>query len=602
MSLVLIAALSHLILLTVNSLRGPQNRLRILSITVLLVALLLVGKLYFIQIVSGESLKSRAEHQYVAGVNYFDRGGIYFTTKDGALVPSASIKTGFILHINPNILGQSTRLEDIYNAVNDIVPIDKESFLAKARKVNDPYEELLKHLNTDVAEKIQALKVPGLAVAREQWRVYPGETMAAHAIGLVGYNSGDDLAGRYGLERYYEPVLKRERGDAFINFFAEIFSNIKAVVKEDESPEGDIITTIEPSVEAFLESEITKVTKKYSSDFTGGIVINPKTGEIAALALTPTFNPNSPQSERDSSIFRNRLVEDRFEMGSIIKALTLAVGIDSGAVTAKSTYNDPGCMTLNTRTFCNYDGQSHGFGLSMQTVLNKSLNTGAAFVVTRMGSANFGTRMLSFGLDTTTGIDLPNEGKSLVSNLKANRDLELAQASFGQGIALTPITTVRALSALANGGTLITPHLVKEIRYELGPTKTVIYPPEEERVRVLKPETSVEISRMLTEVVDRSLREGTVRLDNYSIAAKTGTAQIAKPEVGGYYDDRYLHSFFGYFPAYEPEFLVFLYTYYPKDVQYASETLTDTFINITKFLINYYNIPPDREAPPPTRS
>ncbi|MDO8471479.1 MAG: penicillin-binding protein 2 [bacterium] len=581
--------------------RGLQNRLRLLSLFVLLFAILLVSKLYFIQIVLGDNFQTKAERQYVAGVNYFDRGLIYFTTKDGISVPAASIKTGFILYINPNILGQRDDLEEVYETVNTITPIDKADFLAKAGKYNDSYEELAKHLSTDVAEKIQALEISGLSVARERWRVYPGGTIAAHTVGLIGF-SGDELAGRYGLERFYEPVLKRSGDNAFVNFFAEIFSNIKKAASENESLEGDIVTTIEPSVEAFLESEIEKVTLKYSSDFTGGIVINPRTGEIYAMALTPTFDPNFPQGERGSAVFSNRLIEDRYEMGSILKALTLAVGIDSNAITARTTYNDPGCMTLNTRTFCNYDGKSHGSGLSMQIVLNNSLNTGAAFVVSRMGNSKFSDYMLRFGLETITGIDLPNEGKSLVSNLKTNRDLESAQASFGQGIALTPIITVRALSALANGGTLITPHLVKETKYKLGPTKTILYPEVEERKRVLSPETSAEISRMLTEVVDRSLRNGQVRLENYSIAAKTGTAQIAKSGGGGYYDDRYLHSFFGYFPSYEPEFLVFLYTYYPKNVQYASETLTDTFMNITKFLINYYDIPPDREAPPPSRS
>lgn len=577
--------------------RGPQNRLRLLSLFVILFAVLLVSRLYFIQIVSGENFEAKAEHQYVAGINYFDRGAIYFTTKDGVSVPAAAIRLGFILYINPDVLSQHGNLEEIYETVNAITPVDKEDFLTKARKSNDPYEELSKRQPADVADKIKALKISGLSVAKERWRVYPGGTIAAHAVGLIGF-SGDTLAGRYGLERFYESVLKRSGNNVFVNFFAEIFSNIKKVVSEDESLEGDIVTTIEPSVEAYLESELKKVTEKYSSDFTGGIVINPGTGEIYAMALTPTFDPNFPQGERNSDVFNNRLVEDRYEMGSILKALTLAVGIDSNTITARTTYNDPGCLTLNTRTFCNYDGKSHGSGLSMQFVLNRSLNTGAAFVASRMGSSNFNNAMLAFGLGTTTGIDLPNEGKSLVSNLKTRRDLESAQASFGQGIALTPIITVRALSALANGGTLITPHLVKEIKYKLGPTKTLAYPSEEERERVIREETSAEISRMLTEVVDRSLRDGQVRFDNYSVAAKTGTAQIAKPSGGGYYDDRYLHSFFGYFPSYEPEFLVFLYTYYPKNVQYASETLTDTFINMTKFLINYYNIPPDREAPP----
>ena len=579
--------------------RGLQNRLRLLSLLIFMFALLLAGKLYLVQIVSGEDLEARAEHQYIASANYFDRGSIFFTTKDGTSVPAAGLKTGFILHINPELLGQRADLEDIYETVNIIVPIDKEDFFTKVGKQNDPYEELAKRLPADIAEEIKALKITGLAVAKERWRFYPGETMAAHTIGLIGYR-GNELAGRYGLERFYEPVLKRGEDGAFVNFFAEIFSNIKSAVRETESLEGDVITTIEPSVQAFLESELVKVSAKYSSDFSGGVVINPKTGEIFAMALTPTFDPNFPANERDSSIFRNNFVEDRYEMGSILKALTVAIGLDSGAITARTVYNDPGCMTLNTRTFCNYDLKSHGASVSMQTVLSKSLNTGAAFIVSRVGSVNFSNHMLRFGLDTITGIDLPNEGKSLVSNLRTSRDLEPAQASFGQGIALTPIATVRALSALANGGTLITPHLAKEIRYSLGPTKTLSYPDESERERVISLETSAEISRMLTEVTDRSLREGRVRLENYSIAAKTGTAQIAKSGGEGYYDDRYLHSFFGYFPSYEPEFLIFLYTYYPKDVQYASETLTDTFINTTKFLINYYNIPPDREAAPPS--
>ena len=581
--------------------RGPKNRLRFLSFFIILFACLLVTRLYIIQIVSGEKFKTKAEHQYVAGANYFDRGLIYFTTKDGTSIPAASIKFGFILHINPNTLNQRNDLEKIYETVNNIIPINKEEFIAKANKKNDPYEELVKHLPIDVAEKIRALKISGLTVTQERWRIYPGETMAAHAIGLIGF-SGNELAGRYGLERFYEPTLKRSGDSVFVNFFAEIFSNIRKVVSKDESLEGDIVTTIEPSVEAFLESELEKVTEKYVSDFTGGIVINPKTGEIFAMALTPTFDPNSPQNEQNSVIFSNRLVEDRYEMGSIVKAFTLAVGLESEAIKARSTYNDSGCMTLNTRTFCNYDGKSHGDNLSMQVVLNKSLNTGAAFIASRMGSSKFNNALLAFGLDSITGIDLPNEGKSLVSNLKINRDLESAQASFGQGIALTPINTVRALSALANGGTLVTPHLVREIKYKLGPSKNIVYPTEEERNRALSPETSTEISRMLTEVVDRSLRDGKVRLENYSIAAKTGTAQIAKPGGGGYYDDRYLHSFFGYFPSYEPKFLIFLYTYYPKNVQYASETLTETFINVTKFLINYYDISPDRETPPPSRS
>lgn len=572
-----------------------ENRLRVITLLLGLFALLLVSKLYFLQIIEGEKFRDKAEHQYVAGVSYFDRGSIFFSTKDGTLVPAATIKTGFTLSVNPNLL-KSTDLTTLFNRLSSIVPLDEPSFMAKAGKAGDPYEEVAKRLEKEKADEITTLRIPGVSVTRERWRGYPGETMAAHTVGLIGY-AGDELAGRYGLERSYEDVLKRAGDEVFVNFFAEIFSNIRSAVTDGESLEGDVITTIEPSVEAFLERELDQVTQKYSSEFTGGIIIDPKTGEIRAMALTPTFDPNTPGTAKDISVFRNRLVEDRYEMGSIVKALAYAIGLDHDAITPRTTYNDPGCLTLNTKTFCNYDGRSHGTSVTMQKALGESLNTGAAFVAARVGTKEFDESLLKFGLDEKTGIDLPNEGNSLVSNIKTHRDLEAAQASFGQGIALTPVGIVRALSALANGGALITPHVAKTIAYKIGPSKTIHYPSLEEAPRAIKAETSTEISQMLTEVVDRSLRYGQMRLENYSIAAKTGTAQIASPQ-GGYYADRYLHSFFGYFPAYDARFLVFLFTYYPKDVQYASETLTDSFFNITKFLINYYEIPPDREKAP----
>lgn len=575
-----------------------ENRLRVITLLLILFALLLVSKLYFLQIIQGEEFRAKAEHQYVAGVTYFDRGVIFFKTKDNALVPGATVKNGFTLVLNPTLLTAKDDLEDLYSKLSAFTPLDRTTFLTKAAKVNDTYEELGKRLEAETANEITPLKLPGISLARERWRSYPGQTMAAHALGIIGYgDTGTELAGRYGLEREYENVLKRTGDDVFTNFFAEVFSNIRRAVGEGESLEGDIVTTIEPSVEAFVEREIEQVTAKYSSEFTGAIVIDPKTGEIRAMALTPTFDPNSPGSAKDISVFRNRLVEDRYEMGSIVKALTYAIGLDNEAITPRTTYNDPGCLTLNTKTFCNYDGRSHGTSVTMQKALGESLNTGAAWVALKIGAKKFNDSLLSFGLGEKTGIDLPNEGNSLVNNIKTSRDLEAAQASFGQGIALTPVGIVRALSALANGGVLITPHLVTSINYKIGPSKTIHYPSLDESKRVLKESTSAEISQMLTEVVDRSLRYGQMRLENYSIAAKTGTAQIASPD-GGYYADRYLHSFFGYFPAYNPEFLVFLFTYYPKDVQYASETLTDTFFNITKFLINYYEIPPDREKAP----
>jgi Cell division protein FtsI/penicillin-binding protein 2 len=576
-----------------------QGRLRFLTFATIAFALLLISKLYYVQILNGDVYRAKADHQYVDISNFFDRGSIFFTTKDGSLVPAASMKSGFILSIDPQLFRQLSLDKNVaYEKLNNVYPIDKSLWDTKSSRDYDPYEELAKRLPKETAEKINALGLQGVSVYKEDWRVYPGESMAAHTVGFIGFGGedGNEVAGRYGLERFYESVLKRTGDKAFVNFFAEVFSDIKKTLSSKESPEGDVVTTIEPSVEAALEDELAHIQSKYGSEFSGGIIIDPRNGEILALAIDPTFDPNTPQTASSVNVFSNKLVEDRYEMGSIVKALTMAAGLDSGGVTRKSVYSDPGCETLDKKTFCNFDKKSYGTRVPMQLVLSKSLNTGAAHVVKQMGNGVFRNYMHAYGLASTTGIDLPNEGIGLTANLLSPRNLEYAQASFGQGVAFTPVQMARALSTLANGGYLITPHLAKRLEYKIGIGKDTDFEVGE---RIFKEGTSEEVSRMLTEVVDYSLKNGAVRLPKYSIAAKTGTAQIANPNGGGYYADEYLHSFFGYFPSYDARFLIFLYTFHPLGVQYASETLTDSFMSLTKFLINYYNIAPDREAPPP---
>lgn len=517
----------------------------------------------------------------------FNRGTIFFTKKDGGEVSGATLRSGYMLAINPEILKDP---EDAYTKLQTIVPtLDHDTFIARASKSTDPYEEVARRLTVEQGEKIEALDIPGVNIYREKWRFYPGEQMAAHVLGLIAYK-GDELGGRYGLERFYEDTLKKEAESTYANFFVEIFSNIKESIAGRDKREGDIVTTIEPSVQAFLERELEDVNARWSSDYSGGIIVDPMTGDIVAMALYPTFNPNTFQEEKNAAIFSNPLVENVYEMGSIVKPITMAAGIDVGAVTPNTTYNDTGSVTLNNKTIKNYDGVGRGV-ISMQEVLNQSLNTGATFVMQQMGKEKFAEYMFDFGLGEKTNIDLPNEAAPLVQNLKSPRDIEHATASFGQGIAVTPIAIVRALSALANGGTLIDPHVVSRIEYSNIASKEIVF---EEGRRVIQPETSQLISQMLVKTVDSSIIEGKIKIPNYSVAAKTGTAQIANPSGGGYYDDRFLHSFFGYFPAYEPRFLVFLYTYHPKGIRFSSETLPMPFMNIAKYLINYYEIPPDR--------
>lgn len=566
---------------------GPRiGRIRFMSIIVILVAMVFISKLYLIQVVHSQEYRDRADRQYVRpNQSVFDRGSIFFQTKDGERIAAATLESGFTLAITPKLIQNDT---EAYEKINAVFPLNKEEFLAKSSKKNDPYEELAKHVPQEIGVKIDGLKIAGVRVYKDRWRFYPGDTLAAQVLGFMSFK-GNDLTARYGLEREYDNILSRNGDAVFANFFVELFSNINKTVLKKEDLEGSIVTTIDPVVQGTLEKKIAELQSEYNSQTTGGIIMNPKNGEIYAMAASPSFNPNSFQSEKNVNVYGNPDVENIYEMGSIVKPLTMAAGLDAGVVTPETKYNDKGSLTLDKKTFYNFDLKARGV-VSMQEVLNQSLNTGAAYVAGKLGHDKFREYFYNYGLSEKTGVDLPNEGRPLVENLKSPRDLEYATASFGQGIAMTPIQTIRALAVLGNGGLLVTPHIVKRIEYRVGVSRDVSYP---EPKKVLKPETSTAITKMLSIVFDKALLNGKIKMEHYSMAAKTGTAQIADGH-GKYIEGNYLHSFFGYFPAYDPKFIVFLFTVKPQGVEYASHSLAGPYSDIAKFLINYYQVPPDR--------
>ena len=567
-------------------------RLRIITGCIIVFAIVLVAKLYDDQVIHRDYFQQLADRQYIRPAGQlFDRGTIYFTDKDGSLMAAATLKTGYTLAINPKLIQNA---DTVYQEINPIVPLDYQAFIAKATAPDDTYEEIADEIDVATGQKISALNIPGVNLYEDKWRYYPGETMAAQLLGFVGYNSDDNqYDGRYGLEKFYDNVLTRADEDVYVNFFAEIFSDIHNTFTNDGTLEGSIVTTIDPNIQAFLETELQAVQTKYSSKITGGLVIDPNTGSIYAMGAVPTFDPNNYADVSDISVYNNPLVKNVYELGSIMKTITMAIGIDTGVITPTTTYYDTASVTINGETIHNWDLQGHG-EINMEKVLSDSLNVGAVYVEGKIGNQNFANYMYKFGFGEKTGIDLPNEATNLVSNLQSQEDVDYATAAFGQGIAVTPISMVRALSAVANGGTLITPHVVNQVQYDVGYTST-INPPQ--GPRVISAQTSKEVTQMLVGVYDTALNNdagGTIEMPHYSIAAKTGTAQLVNTATGGYYDDRYLHSFFTYFPASKPRFLVFLYTDDPQGEELASHTLTIPAVDIVRFLINYYEISPDR--------
>jgi stage V sporulation protein D (sporulation-specific penicillin-binding protein) len=564
-----------------------RQRITIIMAAVACLGGLIVIRLFYLQVIESKNYRARAERQYVTPTSsVFDRGTIYFTSKDGTTVAAATIQDGFKAVINASLVTDPLKT---FTAITAVTPLDKTTFLAAAAKKQNPYQEIAQRLTTQQSSTLTAEKIPGLTLNADKWRYYPGGSLASKAIGFVSFRN-NNLVGNYGLEQYYNDVLTRDNSDTSVNFFAEIFANIQSSLFKNNSSTGDIVTSIEPTVQAQLEQTVAGIQQKWSSQSVGGIVMDPYTGEIIAMAQVPTFDLNNYGAETDAGIYTNPLVQSDFEMGSIIKPLVMAAAIENNVVTPNTTYDDKGSVVIGGKTVYNFDKVGRGPNTSMQTVLDNSLNTGMIYVEQHMGQTMFKDYVENkYKLGQKTGVDLPGEVNGLMSSLNGSNDVNYATAAFGQGIATTPISIVRSFSILANGGYLITPHLATSIDEQDGTVKTLTYP--KSPTPLLKPQTLSTIATMLTHVVDAGYHRGQ---PGYTVAAKTGTAQIAMPGGGGYYNDRNLHSMIGFFPASKPRYVLYLFDYYPKNILYSIQTLGDPFFNMVQFMENYYSIPPDR--------
>ena len=308
-----------------------------------------------------------------------------------------------------------------------------------------------------------------------------------------------------------------------------------------------------------------------------------------ALANQPGFDPNEFFKEKDYSVFINPLVESMYELGSVVKPITIAAALNEGIIKPESTYNDEGVVSMAGYTMENADGKKHGVQ-TMTQVLEKSLNTGAVHVSKLLGKDRQWSYFKKFGFGSKPGVDLPGEISGNISNLDHGREIDFATASFGHGIALTSIQLAAAIGAIANKGILMKPFIVEKIIDNSG-NETVHKP--EISAEVISPETAETLTKMLVSVVKNGY-DNRAGVNNYFIAGKTGTAQIPKKDKRGYSDD-VVHSFVGYAPAFKPRFLVFFQLVKPQ-ARFAATTLPPHFKELANFILNYYEVPPDEKS------
>ncbi|MFW5853097.1 MAG: peptidoglycan D,D-transpeptidase FtsI family protein [Patescibacteria group bacterium] len=566
-----------------------DNRLRLylILIGVLFLASFFTYRLFDLQIVRGETLRTRANNQFQGTIRpHFNRGSIFFTTLEGDLLPAAILQQNFSIIIDPRLIKQPAM---VYDLLDNVLDIDEEFFNDRAGRKETAYQLIAQDLTEEEAEAVKNLNIRGVSVRADKKRHYPAGRTASHVLGLIGYD-GYNLEGRYGLEKAFNHILTHEQSGTFSSFFAEIFFGWQKDKEKPSDNQGDLVLTIEPTVQRRLEKEMRETVEKFQAKNAGAVIMDPRDGKILGMMAWPDFNPGESQS--DLAVLSNPLVERVFEMGSVFKPLTMVAGFDAGVVSPETTYYDAGSIVLDGFRIHNYDKKSRGT-VDMQKIIDDSLNTGVVFIMQQLGREVFREYMYNFGLGETTGIELPNEVKSLVSNLQSPRQVEYATVSFGQGIAVTPLALTRAFATLANGGFLITPYIIEKINYRDGREELLDRPSP---IRVLSDKATEEITQILVNAFDSALLGGKYKMTNYSIATKTGTAQIAQTTGRGYEESRNLHSFFGYYPAYEPQFLVFMYLIEPQGegVRFASDTLVEPFVSLADFLLSYYEVPPDR--------
>lgn len=570
--------------------RNFQWRFVIAKLFFFLVGAAIIGRLFSLQIVHHKEYREIADRQQGTSLTLLSkRGMIYFHDKEGNTQIAAFNKEWPAVAVIPNIVTDQNAVAAILSETLGIASTTIQAILSKK---DDPFEIIARKIEPEKAgaleEAIKTTGVEGIRVFSEFRRFYPGKTLGSRILGFVNFENEKEN-GQYGLERWYNNELSGQSG--FLSTLRDAGGNFlffgRKIVKPREN--GDtFILTIDQNIQRIAEKEIGKVVKKWSAESASFLIIDPMSGKILAMGAYPFFDPNSYSQEKDISVFKNPIVDSQYELGSIMKPITMAAGIEERVIGPETTYTDTGEVVIGSFRIKNFDLKAHGVQ-TMTQVLEKSLNTGAMYVGSLLGKQRFLSYLKKFGFGQKTGILFPNEARGDISNLSENRDSDYATASFGQGISVTPLQIASAVSAIANGGTLLQPYLVDTIQDDSGNTIT---PERTPGKAVLSKETSETLTKMLVSAVQNGF-ENHAGVVGYFVAGKTGTAQVPYKDRRGYDPDRAIHSFVGYAPAFHPAFLIFMQLNEPTGVRFASSSLTPTFHTIAKYMLSYYEIPTD---------
>jgi cell division protein FtsI (penicillin-binding protein 3) len=515
------------------------HRTRIVLLLCIFSCLFLVvfGRAYQLQVIQSEWLAPMAARQSERIVQLIPKRGILYDRKKEEMAISVEVDSVF---------AQPGKVQDLRAVAQKIGPVlgKRPAAILGKLKERESFVWLQRGITPEQRAAIEKYDFKGIDFLKESKRFYPQRELGVHVIGFAGV----DAKGLEGVELEYDEFIRGEPGYMIISRDALGRSITPQSISYRQSLDGcEVILTIDKNIQYIVEKELKKAVQAWSAKGGIAVVMSPKTGEILALALQPTFDPNHA-SKSSQEVRRNRAIADTFEPGSTFKVFSLAAALEERVASPREMFFcENGSYLVGGKTI--HDAHKHGW-LSMTDIIKVSSNIGASKVGRKVGKNRLYRYLKSFGFGAKTGVDLPGEVPGVLTTPRTWSEVGLANISFGQGVSVTALQLTSALAALANGGVLMKPYVVKAV---LEPNGGVLKENQPRVVRrVVSPETTGTVVRILKTVMDEGGTGRAARLSDYEAAGKTGTAQKALPNGRGYSEKR-VGSFFGFAPLDNPQ-------------------------------------------------
>ncbi len=573
-----------------------EPRLRFILGFFFVLSIIIIARLVILMIFQNNFYVALAAGSRETYKNLFPvRGQVYVQdSRTGEEYPLAMNRDYFIVYADTREIKTDEEAEKIAEKLAEVFNYDDEKkfeVYLQLNKRDDPYEPIENRVEESVVDKLRELDLVGIAFSRRPLRFYPEGNLAAHVIGFLGKDSKGNDIGHYGIEGYFQKELAGSGG--FFEGAKSVSGGRIPLAGWNFKPAedgADILLTIDRTLQYKACKRLLEAKEEYSATSASLIIIEPSTGKIRAMCGAPDFDPNQYGQVESIDIYNNSSIFTPYEPGSIFKPVAMAGALNEGLLTPDTYFYDSGSIDAGCTKVIKNANERIYKDQTMTGVLENSINTGMVQVVNILGKNKFRQYVENFGFGIKAGIELDSESSGTIDSLSENKgdkiDCYTATAAFGQGLTATPLQMVSAFAAIANGGYLMKPLVVEELRYSNGKIERIN--PKEIR-KILDERNAMLLSGMLVNVIDNG-QASSAKVDGYYLAGKTGTAQISG--VGGYTEDTN-HSFIGFGPVDDPKFAMIIKFEKPARA-YSSATAAPVFADIARFILEYYQVPPNR--------